>query len=69
MLMKVESHKEINSLCDIRLPIVRLDLLQSHHKFHQRAQQLSNSYCAELVEEKDHFAAHLGSLICPVGVG
>lgn len=62
MLMKVESHKETNSLCDIRLPIIRLGLLQSHQKFHQKA-QLKNNYCAELVEERDHFPARLGDLI------
>lgn len=38
MLMKVESHKETNSLCGIRPLIIRLGLLQSHHKFHKKAQ-------------------------------
>lgn len=37
LLMKVESHKETNSLCGIRPLIIRLGLLQSHHKFHKKA--------------------------------
>lgn len=61
LLMKVESHKETNSLCGIRPLIIRLDGYKAIINFTKK-HRLNNN-CAELVKEEGRFPTRLGGLI------